>query len=280
MIDTSKAIIDTISNSISKLSTTHMISIIGGIIIPIVLFLIGLFIKRKIDIARVARAREEIERKAVEEYVKLQDNKGLYEIEIYWGDRKRAFSEMEENLKHATKNIFIAGIALRTVSNLLRKRIVIENLKKQIETRHSTFTIEIIACDTPDNAKRIERRDSEIKKNVKEGKELLRKFRDELYKKLEAEKTTCEGKISFLKIKKYSNKIAPRHFILRTDDIIYFGSYLHKEDGLKSYIMRLKRIEETEETKEYIGLYNLFQKEIDYLSKECQTPYNFNDEER
>lgn len=209
------------------------------------------------------------------EHAKLTDNKGLFEIDFYWGERKMAYEAMHNGLKEIKNDIFISGIALRTISEMLQRDDVIDHLKNRIEAAHSSFKINIIACDTVESAKRPEQ--LELEKNINNGKVLLSQFKDKLYGKISRERINKETKKPFLTINSYPSNISPRHFIAKLDEFIYVGSYLNCEEGHKSYIMRLKKIESTNIiVNKYIGLYELFKTEINYLEEKCKNQFVFN----
>lgn len=258
-------------------------SLFFKIFIPFSIFVLTIILNKKWQkavlnrfnsIITIIKSKQKDESEYSDEHAKLIDNKGLFEIDLYWGERSRAFNEMREGLINIRNDIFVSGIALRTILDRMLEDDVISHLKHKIEKPHSSFKITIIACDSVESAQRPER--DKLKESIAEGKKKLDDFRNKLNNAISPTRREEEADRPFLIINTYPLDIAPRHFISLLDNFIYVGSYLNNKDGFKSYIMRLKEFEGISiDQNKHIGLYELFQSEIKYLKKHCVEKYTF-----
>ncbi len=203
-------------------------------------------------------------------YIKGEVVQSFPEIEIYpsWGNRKASFPLMKQDILNSENGIFIAGIGIRSITDVLLDEDVLKHIKKCLCTRY--FKIHIIACNSVEKTNRIfEREQGKLQEVIDEGAVLLDLFKAELEKLIPVK--VRKKKPDYLKIKTYANGIPPRHFILKTDNCIYFGSYLHNEFGLHSYVVKVSTNDLIKE--EYQGIYDLFDCEIEFLRKYCVDEY-------
>ncbi len=192
-----------------------------------------------------------------------------FEIDLSWGDRKYANPSITQDILASKRGIFVAGIGLRTVSSLFLDDTILTHFADEITNGTSNFVIRVIACDEPEKAKRADEIE-DIAEIISQGKDQLIDFVRRLEMKL-TEETRSETE--YLDIRTYPATVTPRHSIIRTDDYIYVGSYLHNREGLRSYMIRL-RINDAV-PKEYKGLFRLFDREIEHLLSVCTEKYKF-----
>jgi len=208
-----------------------------------------------------------------DEALLFKDYKG-HELAYYWGERKKGDDTLRKNLLNAKHDVFISGIALRTLSNILNSGNIQSHIAHNINEINSTFKITVVACDSPQNAKRLEIGNNELLARINEGKNNLTEFKNGVVAKLINEKVDRNGNCSSMKFFNYPDEVVPRHFIIKIDDFLYVGSYLHSQEGKKSYMIRLKK-NAIEKNSDYNGLYSLFHKEVEYLKNKCINEYNF-----
>jgi hypothetical protein len=223
------------------------------------------------------------EQENVEKYEVEGKEIGLGEIAIYFGERKSADPTLtkiltdEDKEKESFKNIVIAAIGFNTISSILEKTEVINYIAKSIiEHPHKEMMTIIFPKGIDDMNKIRPERVAQAKKSVKDGHEKLNQFVKDLER-------ACKGIIAgdpirlsgfnlstYLTLKTYNDKIMPRHFILKVDDRIFVGSYLSHKVGSNSYLLQLRKWN-TPSSRYYLGLYGLFDQEINTLLEEDNT---------
>ncbi len=197
---------------------------------------------------------------------------GLYEIALYWGKRDRAFDDMKKSVLEVQKEIYVSGIGVRTAfERLFLNEKVLEHFAKLTENEED-FNIHIIACDSVKSAKRHEKEYDDLIKTLTKSGEWISDFKTTLNDKIPPEIIRKRDK-PHLTIKSYPDKIVPRHFILKVDEVLYVGSYLSNREGKHSYMIKLRR--KNGVPSDHDGLYRLFNKEVDFLKRECiEVDYN------
>ena len=210
-----------------------------------------------------------------EESETYHSDKGLGEIEFYWGNRKDANDDIKEYLKNTTSsNIFISAIGFSTISEVLSDPGVLENFTNLLTQSQSAFKILIVFPNKADIRLRPDKTEAELIESIKNCFATLKNFKNNLTQKAIA-KLKGDDAINFkiekhLTFETYKDNIIPRHFILQSDSSILVGSYLSHQKGSKSYLMKLRNFSGDHQKP---GIYNLFLNEINYIlqhSQQCQ----------
>jgi hypothetical protein len=237
--------------------------------------------------AEVCTLKEEYSRTTVEEmpadlveYIKenskmqqegYKSEDGLGEIEFYWGGIRETANEkiIKYIIDNDLNEIFISAIGFGTVSSVLENEKVKKKLKEKIDQNKLKITFVLPGSFRELLSFRQDIDEDRLLESYQKGKELLKNFRKDLADKCfptesEEEKSNIIAK--YIEIKKYKGSV-PRHFILYgSDGTIFFGSYLGHTTGKKSYMMKLKAKENSDENNKLNnGLFTLFMNEIDYL---------------
>lgn len=207
-----------------------------------------------------------------EESDTYRSDKGIGEIEFYWGNRKEANDDIKEYLKNTTSsNIFISAIGFSTISDVLSDPGVLENFTNLLTQSQSAFKISIVFPNKADIRLRPDKEEKELKESINNCFITLKNFKNNLTQKAIAKLKGDEAinfKIDkYLTFETYTEHILPRHFILQSDSSILVGSYLSHQKGSKSYLMKLRNFSGNHQKP---GIYNLFLNEIDYIQEHSQ----------
>ena len=186
----------------------------------------------------------------------------LGEINFYWGGRDVADSSVKKHLSTTVTNkMFIAAIGFGTI-RVLADTEVVNHFTELILDRNFKITI-VSPRDIEQLHKfRPEIPKENLKKNLNDGKAMLKTFEANLKGKFH------NGDVNFshhVEFRHYKDNIIPRHFVLQDDNYIFVGSYLGCTTGHKSYLMKLRRNNNHDGSKELNGLMDLFTKEIRFI---------------
>ncbi len=174
------------------------------------------------------------------------------EIPLYWGYRPAAHDDIRQTLLACQEQLVIAGIALTTVTGILNDPQVVETLIPRL-SRGSLSIICIVLGDA-NHPRSLEDGGGELRERLKLGRNALRRFYET---SLRSGDSVAALSGDAFQVRTYADGLLPRHFILKSDDTIYFGSYLSHEPGASSYLLKLRDAGQ--------GLYNLLSKELDHI---------------
>ena len=184
--------------------------------------------------------------------------KGLGEIEAYWGKRNAANVSIEELLTKTKSNeIFIAALGFSTVKTLMNDN-VIDHFAYLIN--NSSLKITIVYPKSVEQLQKFrpEFKKEDLTKKYDSGQETIRTFKKrilEKYPNVEFEK--------YVEFRQYKDEIIPRHFLLQDNQSIFFGSYLVSELGGNSYLIKLNKNDDKADDNTILnGLYEIFSNEI------------------
>ena len=214
-----------------------------------------------------------------------QNDKGLGEIEFYWGGNRQTANEkiIEYIIEKDLNEIFIAAIGFGTISSVLKNDEVQQKIQEGVlnDNIKITFVLPGGIRDLLNFRQDID--EAALIKSYQEGQERLSDFINNIAKKCfqeETEEKRLEKISKYIEIKQYSQYegegSVPRHFILYgSDDTIFFGAYLSHTTGKKSYIMKLTpKVETEDDDKLNKGLFNLFKEEIRHIRENSKANPN------
>ena len=184
---------------------------------------------------------------------------GGKDIEIYWGFRPFAVSQIIDSLRKAQGRIFICGMGLNSLDDVLNEPGVIDRIAKQM-LADAHFNVTILFVNQPDSYPFIGKERTDIEGRISSGKKVLTRFIVNL---------TSQVPMALLRehieLVEYAGGTFPRHFILQTNEgadggVIYCGSYLSHLQGKHSYLLKLR-----DRSGATGGLYALFKEEARFL---------------
>lgn len=174
------------------------------------------------------------------------------EIPLYWGYRPAAHDDIRQTLLACEEQLVITGIALTTVTGILNDPQVVASLVPRI--LDGKLSITFVVLSDADHPRAHEEGGAELRERVKIGRNALRRFYDS---SLRHNSSDVEFPAEAIQVRTYAVGTSPRHFILKADDTIYFGSYLSHEPGANSYLLKLRDAGH--------GLYKLLYSELDHI---------------
>lgn len=177
-----------------------------------------------------------------------------FELEMYWGYRPTAHNDIHEAITSARNELFVAGIALNTIGDTLGDPEVIRAIAANC-VNNAEYRITLVTLASADHTRAQETGGADLEDHLRRGHDKLREF----YASLSA-RVPRHIPRPLVHLRTYPAGVVPRHFLLRSDHLIYAGSYLAHKQGSYSYLLKLRRSE--------VGaLYELFSSEIDYLKQ-------------
>ena len=182
-----------------------------------------------------------------------------FEIEMYWGYRPAAHEDLRQAILTCKSKLFIAGLGVTTIANVLNDPHVIKVLADHI-TRYPEFERTIVTLTRADDPRINEQGGKELEERIRIGRKALRRF----YGALERRVPTHIVR-PLIDFKSYEGTTIPRHFILQADQVIYAGSYLSHQQGAYSYLIKIRNLAD--------GLYALFADEIAYIKQHTVPQY-------
>jgi len=190
------------------------------------------------------------ERQSVQLHGRLRDA-DEFEIQMYWGFRPTAHEDLRAALMSCNSELFVAGLALTTIGDVLNDPHVLRSLTDRI-IRYPHFRRTIITLNGVPHPRSAEPGGRELTERLIRGRRLLSTF----YQRLGHLVPTHIVR-PLIDFRTYPADIIPRHFLLRSDAVIYFGSYLTHHEGAHSYVIKIQDHGD--------GLYALFSDEIAFL---------------
>ncbi len=180
-----------------------------------------------------------------------QPSKANFEIEFYWGYRPHAHSDLRQAILSCESELFVSGVTLTTVSQVLNDPEVTDYIANRISADYRFRPILVMLEDATHPRSR-ERGGQQLGEKLRISRGALSEFNFALENRV-------RGDIPrpLVDFRVYGENTDPRHFFLKVDDIIYVGSYLSHQRGSYSYLMKIRNLGDR--------LYELFNAEIDHI---------------
>jgi hypothetical protein len=186
-----------------------------------------------------------------------------FEIEMYWGYRPAAHDDLRETILSCRSKLFIAGLGVTTIANVLNDPHVIGTLADNI-AKYPDFERTIITFTREDDPRLNEQGGKELREKIRIGRKALRRFYGALLQRVPSH--IVRPLIDF---RSYAYDTIPRHFILQADEVIYVGSYLSHQQGSYSYLLKIRNRAD--------GLFALFEEEVKYI-RDHTVPQNIEED--
>lgn len=170
------------------------------------------------------------------------------ELEMYWGYRPAAHSDIRRTLLGCRRSLTVAGQGLSTVVDVVNDPEVVRALASNTSEAPEPLRLTFVFADTPLDMRERESGGRRLREKVESGLEAVEAFKGKLER---------QGSGAVVVIKTYKGGFLPRHFFLNCDEVLYVGSYLSHQQGSHSYLMKIHDAGG--------GLYALFQDELAYV---------------
>ncbi len=172
------------------------------------------------------------------------------DVPIYWGYRPAAHRDIHSALLNCTSELLIVGTGLTTVEFVLKDPDVVASLTEVLHQPHPP-SMTVVALRRANHLHRHGLGRAQLPSKVQHFRAVIRPW--------------LRKRLGGIRIRTYKPNVIPRHFILKADDTIYFGSYLTHKIGAESYLIKLEKSNQD-------ALYALLEEEVKHIVSES-IPY-------